>query len=636
MFGIRKKVLTALILCVTMIITMIPASAFAGDTEYYNLWIGSERVSSTKTSGKNWKYEGNSSKGTLTLTNATITETHEFGSSAPYSSANIYSNDMDITIKLVGQNSLVNKARKGDGIRSAYGTMTITGDSEQDTLDITSAVYGIWNKKGLTFDNANITVHSGDDSIYMESDAANNTINGGRLNLTSSNDDGIDCPTMSIGDNAYITIDAKDHGIVAYEGLTVNDSSLDITSREYQAIHTNEGCDLEINNSDAKLLTTRSDAVCAGNITITDSSVEAITEGTSSFALQAENQLTVSSKDESKQTSVKATTNSTKNPAVFAVSGITLNDDITVIKPEGGAVAPYTYNGSNGEAILLDGGIAAEVVLQGVEKHKVTYKYTGEVPEGAPAVPKDAVYKAGDSVTVEEAPELDGYTFSGWSKTGTFDISNEDVEITGSWTKNPEPTSGPTPTPSPAPAPTVKAPAAPVIITEAKTANGKMLVKWNKVSGATGYVVAYRQAGAAKWKTRTAKTNKITISGLKKGKFYQFKVAAKKGNKRGEYSKISYRYYLSVSKFKAKAGKKSIKLKWKKTKGACGYVVQVSTNKNFSKYTSYKINKGSKTSYTVKKLKSGKKYYVRIRAIRKKSGIRYSGILTQPVRVKAK
>ncbi len=73
---------------------------------------------------------------------------------------------------------------------------------------------------------------------------------------------------------------------------------------------------------------------------------------------------------------------------------------------------------------------------------------------------------------------------------------------------------------------------------------------------------------------------------------------------------------------KLKAGKKSIKITWKKqaTKGIKGYEIQYSTNKNFKKNVkNVTINKVKTTSKTIKKLKSGKKYFVRIRTY-KKSG----------------
>ena len=67
-------------------------------------------------------------------------------------------------------------------------------------------------------------------------------------------------------------------------------------------------------------------------------------------------------------------------------------------------------------------------------KYNVTYRYTGSVPAGAPAVPVAKQYAEGDSVTVASAPTLAGYTFSGWSRNGSFTMPGEDVVITGSWT----------------------------------------------------------------------------------------------------------------------------------------------------------------------------------------------------------
>lgn len=76
-----------------------------------------------------------------------------------------------------------------------------------------------------------------------------------------------------------------------------------------------------------------------------------------------------------------------------------------------------------------------------------------------------------------------------------------------------------------------------------------------------------------------------------------------------------------VENFKVTAGKKKLALKWKKKSGIDGYQIQISTNKKYSKKQTYTLGK-SKTSKTItkyngKKLKSNKKYYVRIRAYKK-------------------
>lgn len=81
-------------------------------------------------------------------------------------------------------------------------------------------------------------------------------------------------------------------------------------------------------------------------------------------------------------------------------------------------------------------------------QHEVSYSYTGTAPTGAPAVPAAANYNEGASVLVEPAPQMDGYTFSGWSistpngltiTNGVFDMPNSDVELVGTWTANPTP-----------------------------------------------------------------------------------------------------------------------------------------------------------------------------------------------------
>ena len=75
---------------------------------------------------------------------------------------------------------------------------------------------------------------------------------------------------------------------------------------------------------------------------------------------------------------------------------------------------------------------------------------------------------------------------------------------------------------------------------------------------------------------------------------------------------------LTVKSLKLSTGKKKIKTKWKKTKGAKKYQVQIATNKSFSK--GKKSVKTSKNTYTFKKLKAKKKYYVRIRTISEVNG----------------
>ena len=84
-------------------------------------------------------------------------------------------------------------------------------------------------------------------------------------------------------------------------------------------------------------------------------------------------------------------------------------------------------------------------------------------------------------------------------------------------------------------------------------------------------------------------------------------------------------------------GKKSFRIKWKKTKNASGYQVQYSPKKNFRKSVkTIRIGKFLKKGRKIGKLKSKKKYYVRIRAYRKIGSRTYYGKWSKVRRVKTK
>ena len=61
-----------------------------------------------------------------------------------------------------------------------------------------------------------------------------------------------------------------------------------------------------------------------------------------------------------------------------------------------------------------------------INSYKVTYKYTGEVPEDATELPAEATYNYGTAVTVAPDATAEGYTFSGWST----DVTVENNEFT--------------------------------------------------------------------------------------------------------------------------------------------------------------------------------------------------------------
>ena len=74
-----------------------------------------------------------------------------------------------------------------------------------------------------------------------------------------------------------------------------------------------------------------------------------------------------------------------------------------------------------------------------------------------------------------------------------------------------------------------------------------------------------------------------------------------------------------------KSGKRIIKMKWDRVKGAKGYKIYRSTSK-YGKYKCIKtIKSGSTTKYVNKKLKKGKRYYYKVYAYKKVHGTVYKG-----------
>ena len=153
-------------------------------------------------------------------------------------------------------------------------------------------------------------------------------------------------------------------------------------------------------------------------------------------------------------------------------------------------------------------------------------------------------------------------------------------------------------------------------------------VSWNAVKNVSSYEV-YRAAsasGAYKRITVTTATSWTDKTTLPK-KTYYYKVRGRIGTGYTNYSNvITSKSTLAKPKVSTKAGKRKIRISWKKVTGASGYKIYQASKKG-GKYKCVKTVKSGTTVKFVKKgLKKNKKYYYKVKAYKKVGGTTaYSG-----------
>ena len=171
------------------------------------------------------------------------------------------------------------------------------------------------------------------------------------------------------------------------------------------------------------------------------------------------------------------------------------------------------------------------------------------------------------------------------------------------------------------------------------TTTSSVTLKWTKVSGATGYQVYYSTQKTKNYKIantiKKGSTVKATVKKLKSNKKYYFKVRAVKNSQKGKFSnpvakttKITKPGMVKGLKV-VKTTTSSVTLKWTKVKGATGYQVYYSTQKTKNYKIANTIKKGSTVKATVKKLKSNKKYYFKVRAVKNSQKGKFSNLVAK-------
>ena len=163
-----------------------------------------------------------------------------------------------------------------------------------------------------------------------------------------------------------------------------------------------------------------------------------------------------------------------------------------------------------------------------------------------------------------------------------------------------------------------------ITVAGANRTSTSLVLEWKKPSGSvTGYQLQRYTNG--QWITvktiTSATTLKYKITGLSPACTYKFRIRAYKNvSKRTLYGSFGSTYTtctkpkaVSVSSLSTKA--KAVTVKWKKVK-CSSYQIQYSTSSSMKGAKTISVSPSS-TSKKISKLKKGKKYYFRIRAVKK-------------------
>ena len=158
--------------------TTTPAGSAKAGSQAYQLWVGDVQVTEGNASNilgdGTAVYVGNGSKGTLTLKNASINEKHIWNDEGQ--DANIHAFGIDLTIELVGANTVGNGNAYAGIIANEGSSLTFKGKGSATAKGRT---YGIW----VSTDN--LTMSSGSVYGYSASgegiEAAKIYVNGGTL-----------------------------------------------------------------------------------------------------------------------------------------------------------------------------------------------------------------------------------------------------------------------------------------------------------------------------------------------------------------------------------------------------------------------------------------------------------------------
>lgn len=206
-----------------------------GDAEFDAVWTG---LWVNNAALKNGEYMSNS---------GVISKTQPSGGYAHYANGvltlhdfegrRIYASAINLTIVLEGSSHLEND--ENEALEADFSSLIIRGEGSLKLVtDEDDAYDGIeLEESSLDIQGGSITIRAGDDGIYSDASGAGNglvKISGGKLDIVTKDDDGIDTSGVAnlLITGGEITIHSDDHGLAgADDGLmTITGGKLNITA----------------------------------------------------------------------------------------------------------------------------------------------------------------------------------------------------------------------------------------------------------------------------------------------------------------------------------------------------------------------------------------------------------------------
>ncbi len=231
------------------------------------------------------------------------------------------------------------------------------------------------------------------------------------------------------------------------------------------------------------------------------------------------------------------------------------------------------------------------------------------------------------------------FALNGFNKEGKVPenpaAGDPNVEGGGGSTDNTTTPSGITPTTTSSNTATLNAP---VIKKVALSAKKAVKVTYKASSGADSYIIFRSTKAKSGYKVIKKGYKKLSYTDktVKEGNTYYYKVKAVKGSvasKDSAYKSVKLIKYSAKPTLKLTAAKKALTVKIsKKVKNAVSYQVYYSLNKKFKSKKAVTV----KTSKKLTKLKKGKKYFVKARAVTKIAGKKYYSKWSKVVSKKTK